>query len=86
MNHHALVQRTRSRLPRRGREALPTLMEGKTTVVIAHRRSSVGRFHQVLVMDRRRIANEGGHEVFFLRAGFYTWICKERLQLEETPP
>ena len=64
------------------REALFRLMHGRTTLVIAHRISTVRRADRILVMDGGRIVEEGRHEALFLKDGFYTRICKEQLLLE----
>ncbi|HVG97914.1 MAG TPA: ABC transporter ATP-binding protein, partial [Chloroflexota bacterium] len=43
------------------RQALDKLMQGRTTVVIAHRLSTVQRAHQILVMEKGRITGRGTH-------------------------
>jgi ABC-type multidrug transport system fused ATPase/permease subunit len=42
--------------------ALKNLMAGRTTLVIAHRMSTVSGAHQVLVLDHGRIVERGSHE------------------------
>lgn len=42
-------------------EALVTLLEGRTTLIIAHRLSTVRRADRVVVLDRGRIVEEGSH-------------------------
>ena len=42
--------------------ALERLMEHRTTLIIAHRLSTVKKADRILVMDRGRIAAEGTHE------------------------
>ena len=42
--------------------ALDTLMEGKTTVVIAHRLSTVVRANQIIVLDKGRAIERGTHD------------------------
>lgn len=44
------------------RESLDSLMRGRTTVVIAHRLSTVKDAHRVLVLDHGRIVQEGTHD------------------------
>ena len=41
--------------------ALDGLMRGRTTVVIAHRLSTVQRAHQILVLERGRVTARGAH-------------------------
>jgi ATP-binding cassette, subfamily B, multidrug efflux pump len=54
--------------------ALDTLMEGRTTFVIAHRLSTVRRADLILVMDRGRILERGTHEELLVRGGLYKEI------------
>ncbi len=51
--------------------ALDTLMEGRTTFVIAHRLSTVRRADMILVMDRGRIVQRGTHDGLLREGGLY---------------
>ena len=50
-------------------EAAERLMEGRTTLVIAHRLATVARMHRLLVFDRGRIAEDGAPGELLLREG-----------------
>ena len=54
--------------------ALDSLMEGRTTFVIAHRLSTVRRADLILVMDRGRIVERGTHKELLARGGLYKEI------------
>jgi len=54
--------------------ALDTLMEGRTTFVIAHRLSTVRRADLILVMDKGRIVQRGTHTVLLKQGGLYREI------------
>jgi len=51
--------------------ALIELMKGRTTLMIAHRFSSIQRADRILVLHRGRIVEEGGHEALLEKRGLY---------------
>ena len=51
--------------------ALDTLMAGRTTLVIAHRLSTVERADNIVVVDQGRIVEQGRHEDLLARGGVY---------------
>ncbi|MEY9325147.1 ABC transporter ATP-binding protein [Sinorhizobium fredii] len=64
--------------------AMERLMTGRTTLVIAHRLSTVRALDRLLVFDRGRIAEEGDHDTLIrLRGGIYRGLF-ERQALELT--
>jgi subfamily B ATP-binding cassette protein MsbA len=52
-------------------KALYNLMQGRTTLVIAHRLSTVTKADRILVMEAGRIVEEGSHAQLMARAGAY---------------
>ncbi|MFG1430730.1 ABC transporter ATP-binding protein [Xanthobacter sp. V2C-8] len=63
-------------------EAMERLMEGRTTLVIAHRLSTVRALDRLLVFDRGRIAEEGSHEELVRREGGLYRALFERQALD----
>lgn len=61
------------------KEALERLMEGRTTLVIAHRLSTVVDADRVVVVDRGRIVEEGPHKELVARAGLYKKLVEKQL-------
>lgn len=62
-------------------DALSRLSVGRTTLVIAHRLSTVRRADLILVMDRGRIVERGSHDELVARGGIYARL--QRLQLTD---
>ena len=52
-------------------EALDRLMIGKTTVIIAHRLSTVRNADKIIVLDRGRVAQKGTHDELMEQPGIY---------------
>lgn len=52
-------------------DALETVMKGRTTLVIAHRLSTVEKADRIIVMDKGRIVEEGAHKELMESGGIY---------------
>jgi ATP-binding cassette subfamily B protein len=57
-------------------KALRTLCEGRTTIVIAHRLSTVAQADEICVLDRGRIVERGRHGELLARGGDYSSIAR----------
>lgn len=61
-------------------QALETLMQGRTTLVIAHRLATVLKADRILVLSEGRIVEDGTHATLLARNGLYSRLA--RLQFE----
>ncbi len=56
-------------------QALETLSRDRTTLVIAHRLSTVQKAEQIAVLDQGRVVELGTHEQLLKQGGYYTRLC-----------
>jgi ATP-binding cassette subfamily B protein len=63
--------------------ALSTALVGRTSLVIAHRLSTVRDADQILVVEDGRIAEQGRHEELLARGGLYTELYRTQFERQE---
>ena len=61
------------------KEALDRLMEGRTTLVIAHRLSTVKDATRVIVLDQGAVAESGSHDELFQEDGLYRRLVERQM-------
>ena len=64
-------------------EALDRLMVGRTTLVIAHRLSTVRGADRVVVLEQGRVAEEGSHDELVQAGGLYKKLVERQFGLAE---
>ena len=62
------------------RDALGRLMQGRTTLVIAHRLATVLSCDRILVMEAGRIVEEGSHQTLVAAGGLYARLARLQFQ------
>jgi ATP-binding cassette subfamily B protein len=65
-------------------DALDRLAEGRTTIAIAHRLSTVRNADQIVVLDRGQVVERGRHEELLAAGGRYAALVSRDAELE--PP
>ncbi len=70
---------------RQVQHALRSLMRGRTTIVIAHRFSTIIDADLICVMDRGRIVETGRHAQLLSRGGLYARLYRTQFAAEREP-
>ena len=66
--------------------ALEHLMEGRTTLIIAHRLSSVVKADRIIVLEDGRLVESGNHGELVSAGGVYAELMAQQRELDEEEP
>ena len=66
--------------------ALSTALQGRTSLVIAHRLSTVREADLILVLEDGRVVERGRHEDLLLQGGLYTELYRRQFAAQEDEP
>ncbi|MFY7707776.1 MAG: ABC transporter ATP-binding protein [Flavobacteriales bacterium] len=64
-------------------QALNRIMAGKTSIIIAHRLSSVKNADRIIVLERGKIVEEGKHDQLVMNGGLYARMYEQQLRSNE---
>lgn len=64
-------------------QALDRIMQGKTSIIISHRISSVKNADRILVLDKGRIVESGTHEDLIYKGGLYALMYEQQLRNDD---
>ena len=65
------------------KEALERLMKGRTTLIIAHRLSTVAGADRVLVLDGGRVVQSGAHSALMTEDGLYRRLVERQTRVQK---
>ena len=64
-------------------EALDELCKGRTTLVVAHRLSTIKNADEIAVIDGGRIAEQGSHEQLLAKNGIYAKLYRQQFREQD---
>ena len=68
------------------RDALSRLMSGRTTIIMAHRLSTIRDADNILVLDEGVVVEQGKHEELLARSGLYAQLVATQMQGQRAAP
>ena len=69
----------------RVREALTRMVEGRTSIIIAHRLSTVQRANKIIVMHKSQLREMGSHQELLAQRGIYWKLYQLQYKDQELP-
>ena len=66
-------------------EALERLMQGRTSIIIAHRLFTIRHVDRILVLHRGRLVEQGNHDELLAAEGYYHRLYQLQYQEQEQP-
>jgi ATP-binding cassette subfamily B (MDR/TAP) protein 1 len=66
-------------------DALDSLMKSRTTIVVAHRLSTIQHVDRIAVLDDGKIVEEGSHNELVKKGGAYLRLIRLQQQLHNRP-
>jgi len=62
-------------------EAIDRLVEGRTTIAIAHRLSTLRKANRLVILDKGKLVEQGSHEELMKKDGMYAGLHKTQTEL-----
>jgi subfamily B ATP-binding cassette protein MsbA len=62
---------------------LETLLQGRTSLIVAHRLSTIQSADRILVMEQGRLAESGNHQELLAQDGLYAALYRRQFNKNE---